>query len=277
MNRPYNIYNSLMSLNGKKLRYDAETPELDAARDAFRRIAFGKQAYYQHQGWLADSSTSNVLFTKVHAPTLTEDAAVVLPGDFLAKTNADHYYMTIDPSGKLGWESNTLQYANTSAHVVEVLTDQASNAYKAYLRSRGISYIMAGEENLDYAVMLEKAYRLLNIKALMLAEGSAFAWPFLQVGMCSTELSFVVAPVIIGAVEEATIFQAPFQLANSEVFGFLLHDVDVLDGGVLWVRYQADKGDKFQFSWDKTDIPLASPRADSLPEYGVQYADPDPF
>lgn len=41
--------------------------------------------------------------------------------------------------------------------------------------------------------------------------------------------------------------------------------------------YQADAGDLNVFSWDKSGLPLADPRADSLQEYKAQYSDPEPF
>ena len=41
--------------------------------------------------------------------------------------------------------------------------------------------------------------------------------------------------------------------------------------------YQMDAGDQCQFGWDRTDLPLANPRADSLPEYGIQIAPREPF
>ena len=81
-------------------------------------------------------------------------------GDFVAEAHASMYYVSVDPSGKLGWESNRLTYVDTTAHVLEVLTGQASNAYKAFLRKLQISYIIAGEDRLDYRVLMEKLYRL---------------------------------------------------------------------------------------------------------------------
>ena len=43
--------------------------------------------------------------------------------------------------------------------------------------------------------------------------------------------------------------------------------------------YQADVGDKFQFSWDRTGLKHPDPRADSMPEYGIQLSqlDRQPF
>lgn len=64
-------------------------------------------------------------------------------GDYVA-TRAPMYYVSIDPSGRLDWESETLVYETTTAHVVELLTGKASNAYKAFLRKLGISYHCGG-------------------------------------------------------------------------------------------------------------------------------------
>lgn len=48
------------------------------------------------------------------------------------------YYVSVDPKGKLGWESATT-YETTTAHVIEVLTEGSND--KAFLRKLGISYI----------------------------------------------------------------------------------------------------------------------------------------
>ena len=77
-------------------------------------------------------------------------------GDFIAQPDFGMYYVSIDPHGKLGWESATLQYVDTTAHVIEVLTEQVSNAYKEFLRKLGISYIITGKTELDYALALPK-------------------------------------------------------------------------------------------------------------------------
>lgn len=56
-------------------------------------------------------------------------------GDFVALPNASMYYVSVDPSGKLGWESSQLTYGDTAAHVLEVLTEKAGNAIKPFCAS----------------------------------------------------------------------------------------------------------------------------------------------
>lgn len=104
------------------------TPEGSAAGDVFYNIAFGKNPYYKHQGWLSGRITTDDNFTFYEKPQLDKNAPKVPDGDFIAMPDAQMYYVSVDPSGKLGWKSNTLTYIDTTAHVIEVLTEKADNA-----------------------------------------------------------------------------------------------------------------------------------------------------
>ena len=77
-------------------------------------------------------------------------------GDFIACCDAPMYYVSIDPSGRLDWQTNEIHYAGVRTHIIEVLSGRASNAYKDFLRRLGISYIICGGESLDNALVLEK-------------------------------------------------------------------------------------------------------------------------
>ena len=112
------------------------------------------------------------------------------------------------PQRQAGWESATLTYETTTAHVIEVLTEEASNDYKAFLRKLGISYILAGKDpGSDYALALEKLKTRFGIQVLMLGGGGVLNWSFLQAGMCD-EVSLVVAPAADGNPNTQSLFLA---------------------------------------------------------------------
>lgn len=67
-------------------------------------------------------------------------------GNFIAQPDFGMFYVSVDPSGRIGWKKNTLTYGDTTAHIIEVLTEKASNAYKALLRKLEVSYILAGRD-----------------------------------------------------------------------------------------------------------------------------------
>ena len=158
MKKPYIFCHMVTSIDGK---IDGPHKSLSARKtssDFFYEVAFGKNAYYDMQAWLSGRTTSDEAFTKYKKPNLPQNAATVPEGDFIAETNASKYYVSVDPSGKLAWESNALTYNDTHAHIIEVLTEQASNAYKAMLRQLNISYIICGKDALDYELLVDKLY-----------------------------------------------------------------------------------------------------------------------
>lgn len=233
MNRPYIFCHMVTSLDGKIMGPYMNTPEGKTAGDVFYNISFGKDSYYKHQGWLSGRVTTDDNFTFYEKPLLDENAPVVPEGDFVAK-KTNMYYVSVDPSGRLGWKSATLTYVNTTAHVVEVLTGKATNTYKAFLRKLGISYILAGETELDYALALEKLKTLFGIETLMLGGGGVLNWSFIQAGMCD-EVSVVVTPAADGSTDTPALFSA--RIAGNKPVGFDLQSAEIRDGGSVWLRY----------------------------------------
>lgn len=236
MNRPYVFCHMMTSIDGKIMGNYMDAPESGPAGDVFYNIAFGEHPYYQHQGWLSGRVTTDDNFTFYAEPELDENAPAVPEGDFVAQ-RAPLYYVSVDPSGKLGWKSGTLTYQTTTAHVLEVLTGRASNAYKAFLRDKGISYIIAGGESLDYALALRKLKELFGIETLMLGGGAVLNWSFIQAGMCD-ELSVVIAPAADGSAQTQTLFMAKEGLSDDTPVGFELAEARAMDGGSVWLRYK---------------------------------------
>ena len=240
MNRPYIFCHMMTSLDGKIAGSFMETAESEIAGDVFYDIAFGKNPYYKHQGWLSGRVTTDDNFTFYEKPELDENAALVPDGDFIANPDASMYYVSVDPSGKLGWKSCELTYIDTHAHVLEVLTQKAGNAYKAFLRKLGISYIIAGADSLDYALAMKKLKELFHIDTLMLGGGGVLNWSFMQAGMCD-EVSIVSAPAADGSAETTALFAAKNGLAENRPVGFELQNAEVKDGGSVWLRYLIKK------------------------------------
>lgn len=235
MNRPYIFCHMMTSLDGKIMGDYMNIPESAPAGEVFYRIAFGENPYYRHQGWLSGRVTTDDNFTFYKEPALDENAPAVPDGDFIAQ-QAPMYYVSVDPSGRLGWEASTLTYETTTAHVIEVLTGRASNAYKSFLRKQGISYIIAGRETLDHAQALEKLKSLFGIETLMLGGGGVLNWSFIQAGMCD-EVSIVIAPAADGSTQTPALFAAKEGLSAGRAVAFTLQDVKAMDGSSVWLRY----------------------------------------
>lgn len=240
MNRPYLFCHMLTSIDGKIMGKYMDTAEGARAGKAFYDIAFGKNSYYKHQGWLSGRITTDDNFTFYKKPELDECAPTVPAGDYIADADFGMYYVSVDPSGKLGWKKNTLTYVDTTAHILEVLTEQASNAYKDFLRRKNISYIIAGKDSLDYGAVLEKLKNLFHIDTLMLGGGGVLNWSFIQAGMCD-ELSVVVAASADGSSQTPALFETRGEFTGDSPVEFELKDAQRKDGNSLWLRYLIKK------------------------------------
>ncbi len=238
MDRPYLFCHMLTSLDGKIMGNYMDLPACEPAGELFYDIAFGDEPFYRHQGWLSGRVTTDDNFTHYRTPDLDPAAPPVPPGDFIAG-KAPMYYVSVDPRGVLGWQENTVTYETTTAQVIEVLTGQASNAYKAFLRQKGISYLLAGEDKLDYALLLEKLKGLFGIQVLMLGGGGVLNWSFLQAGLCD-EVSIVVAPAADGNPTTQSLFLAKEGLSNDKAISFTLLGAQAAEGNAFWLRYRVD-------------------------------------
>ena len=219
MNRPYIFCHMMTALDGKIMGSYMETPQGGTAGDVFYNIAFGKEPFYHHQGWLSGRVTTDDNFTFYKKPDLDENAPTVPEGNFLAQPNFGMFYVSVDPHGRLGWESSALHYVDTTVHVIEVLTEQVGDAYKAFLRKLGISYIIAGKTALDYGLALSKLKEKFHIETRMLGGGG------------------VLAATADGSPDTPPVFRAQKGLSENKALGFTLKEAKVMDGDSVWLRY----------------------------------------
>ncbi|MEG0749976.1 MAG: 5-amino-6-(5-phosphoribosylamino)uracil reductase, partial [Carnobacterium sp.] len=170
MNKPYVIIHTHTSIDGNLDIMDL--PEFKEASRQYQELSINpeKQQFGIH-GYLNGKTTTEDNMTHYKTPKLDENAAPVPEGDYVADPDAPMYYLSIDARGELAFEENFSDYGDVSSHIVEVLTEQASNAYKDFLRKKKISYIIAGKEQINYEAMLDKFYNLFGIKRMMVGGG----------------------------------------------------------------------------------------------------------
>lgn len=236
MERPYIFCHMLVSLDGKIMGRYMETPECAAAGEAFDRIAFGDAPYYRHQGWISGRVTTDDNFTLYRKPALEEGASAP-EGDFLAEGAGAPWYISIDPSGRLGWTEPFVDYGGLHASVLEVLTERVPMAYRAFLRKLGISYVIAGKDRLDAPLLLEKLAKELRLETVMLGGGGVVNWSFLRQGLCD-EVSLVVAPAADGSRETPSVFDVKEGLSDDTPVTFELLEAKPKEGGAVWLRYR---------------------------------------
>lgn len=237
MERSYMICHILSALDGKIAGAFMETKACGEVGREYARI----RSEYQADAWLYGTVTTKE-FTQGKRPKL-DPAAEAPEGDFVAVSDAPLYYVSVDTQGEIGWESGTFSKAGRpDAHVIEVLTESTDPAYRAYLYSRGVSYILAGKEKLDSRLAAKKLYQLFGIDTVLICGGGTVNWTFLQQGAVD-ELSLLIAPVADGAPDTVTVFEKSPLLPACMPIEFQLKNVEKLKGdGVRLVYTVNQKG-----------------------------------
>ena len=177
MNRPYIVCHMSASLDGKITGSYMLTPEAESAFEEYERI----NQFYQPQAWINGRVTIDENFTFYEKPELPENVPVIPHDDYAVIGDFENYIAAVDPSGRLGWKQNYVEYAGRpKAHVIEILTEQVSDAYLVFLQEKKISYIFAGTDTIDFTVAVKKLKLLFGIEKLKLSGGGILNWSFAQ-------------------------------------------------------------------------------------------------
>jgi 2,5-diamino-6-(ribosylamino)-4(3H)-pyrimidinone 5'-phosphate reductase len=190
---------------------------------------------FESQAWLCGRVTMEKDFTHGRQPTLPAVASPLDRQDFVAPHGASSFAIAVDAHGKLGWDAPAID----DDHLISVLTEQVPDAYLAYLRGLGISYIFGGAHELDFALVLDKLGRLFPIRTIMLEGGGHLNGSFLKAGLID-ELSLLHLPVVDGAASSATVFEQGAEPGPAHRFELL--SCEPRPHGILWLRYQLAAG-----------------------------------
>jgi riboflavin biosynthesis pyrimidine reductase len=158
---------------------------------------------------------------------------------WFARRDAAAYGIALDAHGKIAWGRSDIG----GDPIVAVLTTQVSDAHLAGLRQDGVSYIFAGERELDLALALEVLNRELGIERLLLEGGGVSNGSFLRAGLID-EISLTICPAIDGARGGPHIFDSAEDMLGptAPVQSMTLETCEVLDGGAVWLRYRLRSG-----------------------------------
>jgi 2,5-diamino-6-(ribosylamino)-4(3H)-pyrimidinone 5'-phosphate reductase len=225
-NRPRVICHMMTSLDGRIVT--AGWPLSKEGGQQYEQI----HASYAPDGWICGRVTMEQHF----AAGLRSEAEIahVYNGspreDFVAPGEHNSFAIALDPRGKLIWESGQMH----GDHVVTVLTHRVSDEYLNRLRDRGVSYLLAGEnDDVDLVLALAKIADGLGIRTLMLEGGGGINGSFLRDGLID-EISLLVAPVA----DARTGTPALFDSSDIDPRRLALENVERRADDILWLRYR---------------------------------------
>jgi riboflavin biosynthesis pyrimidine reductase len=158
---------------------------------------------------------------------------------WFARRDAAAYGVALDARGKIAWGRSDIG----ADPILAVLTEQVSDAHLAGLRQDGVSYIFAGERELDLGLALEILNRELGIDRLLLEGGGGSNGSFLRAGLID-EISLAICPAVDGAKGAPHIFDSGDEMSGptAPIRAMTLESCEVLEGGAVWLRYRLKSG-----------------------------------
>jgi 2,5-diamino-6-(ribosylamino)-4(3H)-pyrimidinone 5'-phosphate reductase len=230
--RPRVICHMLASVDGR-IVVDG-WPSSDAGRRQYEQVHAG----YDADGWICGRVTMEP-FAGALRPgeeVAREHAGGAPREDFRAPGEHESFAFAIDASGRLAWESNDID----GDHVVAILSERVSDEYLAFLRERGVSYLLAGARDVDLPLALEKIGAQFGVRTLMLEGGGRINGGMLRAGLID-EVSLLVAPVADGRIGTPALFDVdgdevpPYRLA--------LDSIERRADDIVWLRYRVEPAD----------------------------------
>lgn len=233
MERPYIIYHMTTSMDGKItgpfLEQEAVQPVIDFYYECHRQ--------FQADAFLCGRVTMQGSFTGQTLPDLAPFQGQTFPReDHVVRSDASFYAVALDPKGKLNWAAAHITDEDPgydNAHIIEILCESVSDAYLAFLRAKGVSYLFAGTDTVDLPLAMSKLTALFGIKTLLLEGGGVTALSFAQADLID-EVSFLMAPVI-GDGDALGLF-GPDDENVPYAPQFSQRQVIPAPGGAIWVR-----------------------------------------
>lgn len=169
------------------------------------------------------------------ATSYSEQPTARLPRQpWFAKRDAKAYGVVLDARGKIAWGRSDIG----GDPIVAVFTTAVSDAHLDGVRADGVSYIFAGDDELNLSRTLEILNSELGVKRLLLEGGGVTNGAFLRAGLVD-ELSLVICPVVDGSAGAPCVFDSSLAEAGhaAPLRSIRLDSNQSLDGGSVWLRY----------------------------------------
>lgn len=222
------------SLDGKITGDFMDTPAGQHSGEIYEDI----NAQIQAQAWINGRVTMDENFTFYEKPMLKTPKCRIPIEDYVACSQQENYIVALDPSGSLGWKKNYVQYANRpKAHVIEILCETVSQDYLSFLRQQKISYLFAGEKEVDLNLVVQKLYDVFGIERCKVSGGGVLNWSFIDAGLMDT-FHLVLVPAVDGDPKTPSLFRRMERMDYHGPISFSLKDVKTFEDGCLWLQYE---------------------------------------
>lgn len=251
MDRPYLILQIAASADGR-ISFGPNRTQWEDMADERQRIVEGDGLWETVSGYIkancrpqADILGSNSLAKEGaplrDLPAFEGDPAGLyedyLPEDVLNRPGHEGWLVVVDGQGRL--RSGYRGEGNLSWHMLHLVSHAAAPEYLAFLRSRSIPYLIAGQKQVDLQAVLRKLRQKLKVERAMTTAGGKLAGALIRAGLID-ELNIIYRPMVIGGRDTPALFDAPDLRADQWPIRLKLLSVHA-EQDQVWIKYKVER------------------------------------
>ncbi len=230
-NKPYVICHMMSTLDGR-ITSGTTQDILSDYFDLYTKI----EDELSGQAWLCGRVTMKAFATEASS-SLAEFSGQIDTPDYLTNSKDNGFFIGIDTKGTLRWDKNTVKLSNVAHEIplVIVVVEETPVHYSSYLRSKGISYLCAGKESINFGILMEKIKTKLGVHTLLLEGGGNTNGSVLSEDLID-EISLMIVPIILNRTGVPGVFDR--QTHEIDVKKFSLFAVTQIEKDCVWLRYK---------------------------------------
>lgn len=237
--RSYVICHMMTTIDGKIASGIKRVNLFDEYYDLYSKL---EQAL-KPQAWMCGRVTSEEFAEAVGTP-LPKTDIVVNADDFKSSSSDRSFMIAVDTKGVLRWKTNTLTFPDQSRHqLIVAVTGQTPADYLAYLKQKDISYIFAGENDMDFSILFKKLKKDFQIDTVAL-EGGGLLNGSVMLSDLVDEISLIITPLVLNRSNAPVVFEnkidGPVNVKKYKLISSISQNNDS-----LWLRYKNRKNKTF--------------------------------
>jgi riboflavin biosynthesis pyrimidine reductase len=229
---PYVICHMMSSIDGK-------ITDGGSVFDDSMKVYDEIHCQYAAEAWMCGRKTME-MFASDLSEKLPDLYQEVSGYDYIAKQKNENFTITADTKGSLRWMNNTIIGFNKNFinHLIILVAINTPKPYLQYLQSKGISYLFAGENEIDFKIAFSKLKEKFGINKLLLEGGGLINGSVLDQGLIN-EISLIVLPIVVNNSKTPALFESERPQINKAKFK--LKQFKELENDAIWLNYLINK------------------------------------
>lgn len=230
-NRPYVICHMMSTIDGK---IDSGIKGIDILVDYYYLYS-NIEKTLKPQAWMCGRVTSE-MFASAVGRELPKNEIKINHNDFVTPITTANFLLAVDTKGLLRWDIEVITFGDNSKHqLVVVVIYDTPKEYLSYLQGKKITYIFAGEKEIDFSLLFQKLKQKLHIDTLVLEGGAHLNGSVMASGLVD-EISLLMTPLVLNRTESPSLFERKTDQIDLKKYSLL--EVKQMENDAVLLRYK---------------------------------------